>query len=137
MDKKILRIVDANSNRAREALRVCEEITRFLLNSKVNTAKLKALRHEITSCIHALPVSSKALIEERESQCDVGKRSVIHRKNAQSVKDLFIRNMKRAQEAIRVLEEFSKIVSKPTSSRFQDIRFQLYTLEKKIRLKIR
>ena len=43
----LLRILDANSNRSREGLRVCEEVARFVLNSHPLTKDLKRLRHAI------------------------------------------------------------------------------------------
>jgi len=133
----LYRIIDANANRAREALRVCEEITRFILNHRTFSSRLKALRHNITAIIKKFPVSAKHLLGARESINDVGKADTIFPKKKTALEQVLIRNMKRAQEATRVLEEFSKIVSKKRSSEFQKIRFSLYTLEKNILLKIK
>ncbi len=44
------RIIDANLNRAREALRVMEEYTRFGLDDAGLTAALKETRHELRGC---------------------------------------------------------------------------------------
>ena len=132
MDKKLIRILDANSNRAREALRVCEEITRFILNHRRFSSQLKNMRHDITSAVKRLPVPYKVFLAGRESKHDVGNDMVVYHKRAINYTDLFISNMKRAQEAVRVLEEFSKVISKNTSRHFQKIRFALYQLEKKM-----
>jgi len=42
-----LRIIDANANRAREALRVMEDAARFILNHQPLCAALKSLRHDL------------------------------------------------------------------------------------------
>jgi thiamine-phosphate pyrophosphorylase len=39
-------------------------------------------------------------------------------------------NLRRSQEAARVLEEFGKLVNPDSASYFKKIRFKLYTLEK-------
>ena len=48
---KLLRIIDANLNRAREGLRVCEDISRFALGDKTATRALKSIRHGATDLI--------------------------------------------------------------------------------------
>ena len=50
-----LRILDANLNRAREALRVLEDYARFALDDAQISASVKALRHELASAttLHA------------------------------------------------------------------------------------
>jgi len=39
-DGTVLRIIDANTNRLKEGLRVCEDIFRFILNAKISRARL-------------------------------------------------------------------------------------------------
>ena len=43
-----MRIIDANLNRAKEGMRVCEEICRFHLNLKVYAQTLNRMRHSLT-----------------------------------------------------------------------------------------
>ena len=136
MDKKVARILDANSNRAREAIRVCEEITRLYLNHRRFSSQLKNIRHDITRAVKQLPVSYKVFLEGRDSNHDVGSDMVVFQKQVIDYKDIFIRNMKRAQEAVRVLEEFSKVISKKASGHFQKIRFALYQLERNMLRKV-
>ena len=132
MDKKIVRIIDANCNRAREAIRVCEDIARFYLDHRVYATQLKRARHAITRAVKKLPMSYRHFLTARESQRDVGRDMVLYHTHQVGVHDLFISNMKRAQEAVRVLEEFSKMSSKQAAAHFQRIRFALYQLEKKM-----
>ena len=54
MNAKLLRLLDANSNRAREALRVLEDYTRFVLDDDLLSSRLKNLRHELAAATAAL-----------------------------------------------------------------------------------
>lgn len=130
--REILRILDANFNRSREGLRVCEEITRFVMDDKTLTADLKKVRHAITDGFKKLPVSVSELVASRDSQGDVGKdpsRLEKKRKNAES---LFLANIERSKEALRVLEETSKLLDAKLPEHFKKIRFRVYSIEKKV-----
>ena len=45
----VLRILDANANRAREALRVVEDYARFVLDDAALSGELKQLRHDLAT----------------------------------------------------------------------------------------
>jgi len=47
MNFALLRLLDANANRAREALRVLEDYARFVLNDPALSADLKSIRHTL------------------------------------------------------------------------------------------
>ncbi len=126
-----LRIIDANYNRAKEAVRVCEDIARFFLNDATLTAKFKKSRHDLTKTLLKFPVSYRRLVAARDSAQDVGKKGrLADLKRRPRASDLMMANLKRAEEAVRVLEEFSKIAAPRQSPAFQKIRFHLYELEK-------
>ncbi len=129
--RALLRGIDANFNRTKEALRVLEDISRFFLENKDLTAVLKGLRHRMTQTLLKFPASYKNWLEARDSAHDIGKENRIQDSPKTTMQALWISNMKRAQEALRVLEEFSKMVPGPQSSGFEKIRFALYELEKK------
>ncbi len=131
MKAVILRILDANLNRSREGLRVCEDITRFILNSSHLTSQFRSIRHSIVEASKALPIEPAQLLKARDSDRDVGKTFglIAEKKDWQ---DVFRANIQRAKEAIRVLEEFSTIINRKSASSFQKIRFRLYSLEKKV-----
>lgn len=135
-EKKIIRIIDANANRAREGLRVCEDILRFLYDNKTYATKLKHLRHDVTLAVSSLRIPSKDLLRERESARDVGRTLAVYKQKKQTVLDLWTANIKRATEAVRVLEEFSKLQSKKTAADFQKIRFTLYQVEKRVGMNV-
>ncbi len=130
--RKVYRIIDANLNRSREGLRVCEEVIRFIFNDVRLTKDLRKLRHDITKIAKSLPLSPKELLSARDIRFDVGKDFAKDNNNKRSYDDIFMANMERAEEALRVLEEFSHILDEGTSDGFRSLRFQLYSLEKKI-----
>ncbi|MEW6101805.1 MAG: thiamine-phosphate pyrophosphorylase [Candidatus Omnitrophota bacterium] len=128
--KNIRRIIDANINRIKEGLRVCEEITRFLLESKSLTAEFKALRHRIDSVIKKIP-DNCSLIKERRSCQDVGKDIRANELKRKGAKDIFFANIQRVKESLRVMEEFSKLFNTRIALDFKNLRYYAYEIEKK------
>lgn len=129
--KNINRIIDANINRTKEGLRVCEEITRFILNSSNLTLKFKKIRHKIDVIFKRLP-SKITLLEERRSLKDVGKDIYINELKRKNYQDIFFANIQRVKESLRVLEEFSKLINKNIAIEFKKIRYGIYEIEKKV-----
>src|SRR5262245_45054252 len=129
-DKRILRVLDANFNRAKEGLRVCEDVCRFFLNKKKSTEGYKTLRHELTAIIHQLKMDE--VIGSRNIDGDVGKESISAELKRQKPGDIFYANSQRAKESIRVLEEFSKLQNSNLAQELKKIRYQVYALEQKI-----
>ena len=130
MSQALLRVIDANYNRAKEALRVAEDIARFYLRDARLTARFKRARHDLARALLAFKLPYRKLVEARNSREDVGARSLIRDKKKPGWKDLLLSNLKRAQEAARVLEEFSKMAEPGKTRTFQRLRFRLYELEK-------
>jgi thiamine-phosphate pyrophosphorylase len=129
--KSAERILDANINRAKEGLRVCEEVARFIINSRPLTAAFKNLRHGIDSALLYLP-SRKKIIMHRDAGCDIGKEILGNELTRNNIADIFMANLQRAKESVRVLEEFSKLYAKKPALLFKAIRYRIYTLEKKV-----
>ena len=132
----LYRIIDANINRLKEGLRVCEEITRFVLDSKILTAELKKIRHQIDP-LAALLRKNPEMLAQRNSLKDVGlkiySRTELKRRD---LADVFAANIQRAKESIRVLEEFSKLEDVNTALGFRKIRYAIYEFEKKVAKRI-
>ena len=132
--KELFRIIDANFNRSREGLRVCEEIARFVWNSPSLTKDLKSARHRIAGILKKEPAFAKKICKTRDCLSDVGRnlriKSEMRRLNAS---DIFSANIERAKESIRVLEEFFKLINKKDSVEFTKLRFKVYEIEKKAR----
>ncbi|MBI2093250.1 MAG: thiamine-phosphate pyrophosphorylase [Candidatus Omnitrophica bacterium] len=129
-----LRILDANANRALEGLRVCEEIVRFHFNSKRYFQKLRALRHGVAKTMRRLPVSTLSLLQARESLKDVGRTARSGR--IHSLENLLLINFQRAKEALRTLEETSRLLKQEVASDFQRLRFRTYEVEREILLQV-
>lgn len=128
---KFLRIIDANFNRAKEALRVGEDLARFLLEDPRLSARFKLYRHRLTTLLMELPIPYRTLVESRNSKEDAGRhRSITDKKGRIHWQDLMLANLKRTEESLRVLEEVSKAVGVAQAKKFQALRFQIYELEK-------
>ncbi len=132
MQKKIYRIIDANLNRSREGLRVCEDIARFALNSKTLTKELKSIRHDISGIAKGSARQLKALGSSRDSEGDILRRSGFESEmKRRGLADIFAANIERVKEGLRVLEELFKLIDDKSSSRFCGLRFKAYAVEKK------
>lgn len=105
--RSVLRIIDANLNRAREAARVVEEHCRFLRDDAATAAQLKSIRHALASLESAIGTAN--LVAARDTAHDVGtgiEGSAEYRR--ESPESVLTANLRRLQEALRVLEEYSK-----------------------------
>lgn len=134
--KSFLKIIDANVNRAKEGIRVIEDISRFLVINKKTMTYLKNIRHQINILIKKVEPDYKKLLKARDSETDIGKnlnvKSEFKRKN---LHEILIANFKRVQESLRVLEEISKLKNIEISHRFKNLRFKMYVLEKQFFIK--
>ncbi len=73
------------------------------------------------------------LLQCRDSQGDLGAKGMgPHEGKRKDVKAIVQANLRRTEEALRVLEEFGKIIKKGSAEEFKNLRFKLYTLEKEI-----
>ena len=130
-DKKVARLLDANLNRAREGLRVVEDTARFIWNDASLYKRLRRLRHGLQK---AAAPSIRQLVEARDSVNDSGREMKEYPRA--SLSDVVAANLKRAQEAMRVLEEYGKVYFPETAGSFKKIRYQLYLEEKRIMKRI-
>ena len=129
-EKNIYRILDANFNRLKEGLRVCEDTVRFAFNDSKATKELKKIRHGITKSLEGL--GYKNLLLARDINSDIGrvdKRSEYSRKE---LPDLFYANAQRCKESIRVLEEFAKLIDTASAKKLKRLRYSFYEIEKRV-----
>lgn len=135
----ILRIIDANFNRAREGLRVVEEYARFDLESPALTAQCKNLRHQIQLAEKLFSENmidgDEALLNARDTLGDCGTEITTPTENqrAETV-DVLRANIKRAQEALRVLAEYGKLFSISAADLLEKTRYTLYEIEPRLLL---
>jgi thiamine-phosphate pyrophosphorylase len=128
----VYRALDANCNRAREGFRVAEDVARFVMNDSALLNRLKKLRHGVTEAEKSLFKSSPIRLAARDVEKDLGRRSKEKSEKARSTpRELLKANLKRAQEALRSLEEFSKLLKHPASAKFKRLRYECYKIEEK------
>jgi hypothetical protein len=130
-ERDILRTVDANCNRTREALRVVEDVVRFCHEDPGLSRRLKRERHAISkSCDRILKRNLRGL-RARDTAADPGRDSMTSGEAARgNVEEILLSNFRRAEEGLRVLEELSKLVDVGASRLFKRSRFRVYSLEK-------
>jgi thiamine-phosphate pyrophosphorylase len=123
------RILDANANRAREALRTLEDYCRFVLDDATLSGELKRLRHDLASALSL--VNLDRLLEARETQHDVGV-SLTTPTEEQRASPLAVVQAacKRLQEALRSLEEYGKLYSTDLGRAVEVVRYRSYTVER-------
>ena len=116
------RIIDANLNRACEALRVLEEISRFLLEDKETSEDLKNIRHILNSLQDE---DYAGLLTARDTEGDVGV-NIKNPDRRSGIETIFKANIKRLQQALRVLAEYCP----ENFESLEKLRYKSYTLEK-------
>lgn len=126
-----MRVIDAAANRAREGLRVVEDYVRFVLDDRQLTARLKELRHELTSVLGRFPTAER--MAARDTLGDVGTQlATPAERRRNDTASVLAANFPRLQEALRSLEEFAKILDPPASAILEQLRYQTYTLHRAI-----
>lgn len=131
----MLRLLDANVNRAREALRVIEDYARFILDDLQLCAELKGLRHDLTGALK--PLISEAILH-RDTPNDVGTGNKAESEmSREDVGHVVTAAGKRLGEALRCLEEFAKTADPEAASAVERVRYRFYDLEQRIALTLR
>jgi thiamine-phosphate pyrophosphorylase len=127
----VARVIDANHNRAREAIRVVEDYCRFVLNDESLSRETKRIRHELVQILNSA-VDIPALTF-RDVSGDVGGRiGTADEYERTSPAHVATANLKRAQEAIRSLEEYGKIFRPSLGTALERLRYRVYSLERSI-----
>ncbi|MDF0555165.1 thiamine phosphate synthase [Kamptonema sp. UHCC 0994] len=120
----LCRILDANLDRSREGLRIIEEWCRFGLKSVELAKECKQLRQELASW------HSVDLRNARDTPGDPGTDlSHPQEEHRSSIESLLQVNFCRVEEALRVVEEYSKIHDPEMGAAFKQMRYRVYTLE--------
>jgi len=124
---RIHRLLDANFNRAREGLRIVEDVFRFVLSNCRIAVELKKIRLELNEIVQKM---YPQLIQARDVSADFGAKT--REKKRKDLRNIVLANFSRSEEALRVLEEFGKIISSSLGEKFKRLRFRVYALEKDI-----
>ena len=135
IEKNLDRVLDANFNRAKEGLRVCEDVCRFFLNQPRSTARYKSLRHRLTDVLGSLKI--RELLKSRDIEGDVGRVNLPREMRRRDMEDIFFANSQRVKESLRVLEEFLKIKNVRWAGSLKELRYEAYDLEKTVAAKFK
>ena len=125
MSTAILRLLDANGNRAAEGLRVLEDVARFVFDDARIAGLAKELRHTIRQSIPAQAVDA------RDTAGDVGTTLTAagEMERARPL-DLIRANAARVAEALRAAEEGAKLLADARlAGLLEGLRYRLYQLE--------
>lgn len=127
MNRNYLRLIDANVNRCREGLRVVEDTARFVRCDHASYAEARRLRHQVDLITRAV---YPRLLAERDAAQDSGR--VIAEGKRASIAGVLAANFRRAEESLRVLEEYSRLIAPAAGPSFKEVRYAVYVLEKKM-----
>ena len=123
-DLRIFQIIDANLDRAREGLRVLEDWARFGIGKEELVIRIKHFR-QILGKNH-LEIYKQSRNHIKDECKGLSHNEQNNRKNHQKI---ISSNSARVQEALRVIEEFSRYHNNKLSKIASDIRYEVYTLE--------
>ena len=108
-------LIQININRFKEGARVLEDIARFILKDEVLFLSIKQMKKSVD-----------VYIESFLRVDDIGDERYAERNQRHDILNLFQANIRRMQEAARVLEEVSN------DEFFKSLRFQCYRLHEKM-----
>lgn len=131
MTPEVARIIDANLNRSREALRVMEEYARFALNDPAGCEAIKRLRHELAAVTQGFALDE--LLAARNTMGDVGTQISTESESARGdARSVFVAAAKRLPEALRAIEEYGKTANRALARQVEAIRYRAYDVEQRI-----
>ena len=127
----VWRAIDANLNRAAEGFRVIEDYLRFVVDQGPLAGECKQLRHRLFAHLAAFPAAER--LAARDAEADVGRYhkapQELVRSDAQAV---VLTNFSRVQQALRSLEEWSKLVHPEIAIQIEQLRYDCYTLQTRV-----
>ena len=123
-DLRIYQIIDANLDRAREGLRVLEDWARFGLGGNYFVPKIKNFRQILGKNHFEFYKQSRNHIEDQS-------KGLTHQEQIKrsTPEEIISSNAGRVQEALRVIEEFSRQHNHELSKIASEIRYEVYNLE--------
>jgi thiamine-phosphate pyrophosphorylase len=123
------RALDASANRAGEALRVIEDVVRFVLDDAHLTGLAKNLRHELAAVLASGRLAHRIMLRDVSGDVGAGVEAAAALPRA-TVHDLIAANAARAAQALRSLEEVSRLIEPDAAAAFERLRYRLYVLER-------
>jgi len=138
--ESLARLIDANLNRSREALRTIEDVSRFHLGNQGFAQRAKDLRHELVHVVtNVKGLNQAVLIAWRDVEGDVG--TVLSAQGEYQRESLFQIGAAagaRLSEALRAIEEALKACNQGqvASKQVEAIRYKSYTLDQAVCLSL-
>ncbi len=126
-DKHVAQLIDANLDRAREGLRVIEDWCRYGLQRKDLIVTIKNFRQQLGQCHKEIYKQARSASTDQGS----GLTHLAQQKRNDPLEIVFA-NCARVQEALRVIEEFSRSTDEKLSNVASQIRYEVYELESNI-----
>lgn len=119
------RIIDANANRAMEALRTLEDVVRFAVEDQGLAGDLKSLRHDLAAALARFPAGW--LIANRSTATDVGTANATEGEyRRHGLPDIAAAAASRLGEALRTIEECAKAVDPEIARAVERVRYLAY-----------
>lgn len=129
--RSALRVIDANTNRAREAARLLEDIARFMLDDQPLCARIKSIRHGLTECLLDVTGDKASLVAQRDTPGDVGTSVTLDTESLRaSVQRLAEAAGSRLTEALRAIEECLKLETPRAAAEIERLRYEAYEVER-------
>lgn len=133
------RLIDANANRAREGLRVVEDVARYALDDAETLKTIKGIRHELSSVLAEIDPEGSRLVRARDVDGDAGRTLEGAGEYARAgLADVIGANAKRVEESLRAIEEGCKALELPEASRrIERARYAVYGCEQRLVVRAR
>ncbi len=127
------RLLDANLNRAFEALRTLEDIARFQ-DQAAAQSKYKTLRHQLRAATQDW--SHAQLFTSRDAGHDVGRetKTISESSRTGGLSEIAEAAAQRIQQSLRCLEEVSKFAYPKSAVAIESVRYQVYDLNAQLLL---
>lgn len=134
MDSAALRILDANLNRAREALRTIEDYARFARDDHAAAQRAKHARHALLTV--ATEIGPETLLAARDILNDVGRDTkTAAEQSRETLTDVARAAFGRLSEAARSISEVAKLFSREAAATAETLRYDAYELEQALLLR--
>ena len=134
-----IRIIDANLNRAREALRVMEEYARLGLEDAGLSGEIKETRHALAKAVADFEdrcrLTTASLIAARDIVGDVGTEvETVTEYQRSDESHVAAAAGKRLSEALRAVEEYGKTLDADFAAAMEKLRYRGYEIERRLAL---
>jgi thiamine-phosphate pyrophosphorylase len=124
----VLRIIDANLNRATEGLRVVEEYARFALDDSRLARCCKSIRHRLIETLRAHDYPA-ARDTAGDVGCQIQTKTEYERTN---LTDVVQASFQRVQQALRSIEEYGKTIDAELGREVELLRYETYMIQRQM-----